>query len=161
MDTHAPQARTTHARRTSRGRVLRALAVLPLLALAACDAGSILDPGGYGSYRLRSGRYQYDTWSRDGTHAWWGTLDLSVRSDGEIQGTYRLPLQCEDAYGYLVDCYGRVGGRVYSDGTIRFGLDEGWLRNEGDLHRYSEVSGFWETRMLGYYDDGDFELVPY
>lgn len=164
MDAHSSSdARSVRTvRRRSPGRTFRALTLLPLLlALAACDAGGIYDPGYGGSRYLRSGLYQYDTWSEDGRHAWWGTLDIDVYGDGEIRGTYRLPLQCEDAYGYLVDCVGRVGGRVYSDGEIRFGLDEGWLRNEGGVNRYSEAGGFWETRILGYYDTGDFELVPY
>lgn len=161
MTAHATDTRGTRRPRT---RTLRVLALAPLMALlSACYDVGIFEPGygGGGSRYFSSGLYEYDTWSEDGRHAWWGTLDLRVRAGGEIEGTYRLPLQCEDSYGDLVDCYGYVAGRVHSDGTIRFGLDEGWLRHEGETGRYSGASGWWESRILGYYDSGDFELVPY
>lgn len=145
----------------------RVCALWGVLLLAGCDA--VVGPGGIGigsgggaGRWLDSGSYDYAAWSdRGGSRpAWWGYVDLRVERDGRITGSYELPWQCTDSYGYEATCYGRVGGRVYSDGTLRFGFDEGWLAHDGRVNRYSEVTGRWETRLLGYRDTGDFELVP-
>lgn len=144
-------------RRTSRLRG-HLLALLLAPALAACDAaGGVLLGGTVGGAQLGSGAYAYDSWSEDGELAWWGDLQLSVLASGEIRGEYRLPGQCT-AGSVVVDCVGYVGGRVQADGTVRFGLDEGWLRNEGRVLRASLARGEWETRILGYYDQGRWEL---
>lgn len=145
-------------------RTLRRLLLLPLLAAAAgCEVGDVIfDPeGGTGGARLTSGSYSYRAWS-DGRHgeAWWGYLELRVASDGRISGSYRLPWQCTDRWRREVDCVGQVGGRLYRDGSLRFGLDEGWLSHEGNANRYSEVTGRWWTRILGHSDAGTFELRP-
>lgn len=144
--------------------IFRCLGTTLLAALlAGCDVGvGTLAPGGSSS-RLRSGLYEYNAWSDYGGQgaAWWGYLDLDVDYDGTIYGSYRLPDQCSDDWGYAVDCVGRVGGRVNRDGVVRFGLDEGWLANEGVVRKGSRVTGSWETRVLGYRDAGGFELRPY
>ena len=129
-------------------------------ALVACDGVGALDP--YGS-ELESGRYEYEAYSDTGGRgpSWWGYLDIDVDYDGEIYGRYRLPDQCEDDFGYLVDCVGRVAGRAYSDGTVRFGLDEGWLENRGRVRRGDEVTGEYNTRLLGYREQGEFEMWRY
>lgn len=137
---------------------------LPLAAatlLAACgDNGfSIVVPGG-STGGLRSGVYDYDAWTYGRRTAYWGFVDLRVGVDGALSGTYRLPAQCTDGYGYEADCVGYVGGRVYSDGEVRFGFDEGWLRHDGEANRWSEVAGRWETRILGARSEGSFELLP-
>jgi hypothetical protein len=155
--------------RSGRGRAARAVRTGSFVALAgmlvllaACDADRVvLGTGGSGA-TLRSGPYEYDAWSsRHRDLAWWGTIDLRVHADGVITGTYRLPRQCSDRVGPGVDCYGRVGGRVYRDGTVRFGLDEGWLSHDGYVSRRSLVRGSWWTRLLGRTDDGTFELRAY
>ena len=143
------------------GGIIRgaALGLGSVVALAGCEIGTgVLDP----REGLSSGYYRYEAWSDVGGRdpAWWGYLDLEVDYDGTIYGTYRLPNQCED-YRYLVDCRGRVSGRVYRDGTIRFGFDEGWIANHGRVLRGDEAVGEWDTRLLGYRDRGDFELYPY
>lgn len=137
---------------------------LPLLAaalLAGCgDNGFgvvVTGPGGTG---LDSGLYDYEAWTYGRRTAYWGYVDLRVGGDGTLTGSYRLPRQCTDRYGYEADCVGYVGGRVYSDGTVRFGFDEGWLRHDGEANRYSEVVGDWETRILGASSGGSFELLP-
>lgn len=144
---------------------------LPLLAvlaasllLAGCGDGyGILTPGEDARDRLRPGLYYYRAWSDFGGYgaAWEGYLDLRVDFDGSIYGSYRLPHQCVDVYGYAADCVGRIGGRTYRDGTVRFGFDEGWLANRGTLRGRSRVAGHWDSRLLGYSDSGTFELVPY
>jgi hypothetical protein len=129
---------------------------------ASCEGGSVFLGGGTATGQLRSGLYDYTAWSdfhRD--VAWWGTVDLRVRSDGTISGVYRLPRQCSDEFGPRADCVGRVGGRVFRDGDMRFGLDEGWLSHEGAVHRSSTVTGIWWTRLLGHTDEGTFELRPF
>lgn len=146
----------TFIRRTVRLRA-HLLALLLAPALAGCDAGGVLLGGVAGGSRLGSGAYAYDAWSEDGRLAWWGDLQLSVLASGEIRGEYRLPGQCT-AGSVVVDCVGYVGGRVHADGAVRFGLDEGWLRNEGRVLRADEARGDWETRILGYYDEGRWEL---
>ncbi len=130
-----------------------------LALLSGCDAGVILSADRRES--LRSGLYSYSTWTEAGRPAWWGRVDVRVEFDGTIRGSYRLPRQCRDGYGFVVDCIGHVGGRVYPDGRVRFGFDEGWLRHQGEVTRYSEVSGYWDTRILGTYGSGEFELLPY
>jgi hypothetical protein len=139
------------------------LLLLPLW-LSGCDGTGVITPGTGAAQRLlRSGAYDYRAWSDHGGRgpAWWGYLNLQVGIGGEISGTYELPRQCSDAYGYEATCYGRVGGRIYSDGTFRFGLDEGWLSHEGVVGRRSEATGRWQGRLLGYRDGGTFELIPY
>lgn len=138
--------------------ILRAvLSASALLGLAACEGVGGLDP--YGS-ELDSGRYRYEAFSDGGGRgpSWWGYLDVEVDYDGRIYGHYRLPGQCEDDWGYLVDCVGRLAGRSYRDGTVRFGLDEGWLENRGRVRRGDEVTGEYNTRLLGYRDRGEFEM---
>ncbi|MBA2246344.1 MAG: hypothetical protein H0W11_15435 [Gemmatimonadetes bacterium] len=145
-----------------------AVALLLLLSLAACgDAGvgvGVIGPGGTssGQRALLPGLYAYRAWSdySRGGPAWSGYLELRVEAGGVITGFYRLPWQCRDAYRLEVDCVGRVGGRLYNDGTLRFGLDEGWLAHEGRVDRQSRVTGRWDTRILGYRDGGTFELLP-
>ena len=134
------------------------LALAALLALAACD------DYGLGPDDLYSGRYDYAAWSDFDRRepAWWGTLDLEVDDyNGTVYGSYRLPDQCEDRFGRLIDCRGTVDGRVYRDGTIRFELDDGWLTNRGRLRSGSRAEGDWDAVLPGYRDEGEFELVPY
>lgn len=146
-------------------QILRRWSLLLLLVLlSGCgDAGVIVPGAGTTQRLLRSGAYDYRAWSDYGGRgpAWWGYLNLQIGAGGEISGTYELPRQCTDAYGYEATCYGRVGGRIYSDGTLRFGLDEGWLSHEGAVGRRSEATGRWHARVLGYRDVGTFDLVPY
>lgn len=134
----------------------RSLVLAALLLVVGCDAYGPVGPG----HRdlLRSGRYSYDSWTTRGFDAWWGYLDLRVSLTGTVRGEYRLPRQCTDAFGYLVDCVGYLSGRVYSDGRVRFDFDDGWLRHEGEVSRYSEVFGYWDSYGYG---SGDFELLPY
>jgi hypothetical protein len=142
----------------------RLLVLSGALLLAGCDAGAgVLSPSTDPRRVLPSGLYDYRAWQDGyaGGAVWWGALDLEVYADGEISGYYRLPYQCVDDYGYEADCVGRVGGRVDRDGTVRFGLDEGWLANFGDVQRSSRVTGSWEGRFGGYDGEGTFELVPY
>src|SRR3712207_5087745 len=112
---------------------------LPLAAaalLAGCgDNGFIVGVGG-GAGGLRSGVYDYEAWTYGRRTAYWGYVDLRVAGDGTLTGTYRLPRQCRDSWGYEADCVGYVGGRVYSDGLVRFGFDEGWLRHVGEADRW-------------------------
>jgi hypothetical protein len=138
---------------------------LPLLAAALAagcgDNGFGVVVGGGSTAGLRPGLYDYEAWTYGRQTAYRGYVDLRVGGDGVLTGSYRLPRQCTDAYGYEADCVGYVGGRVYSDGTVRFGFDEGWLRHEGETDgRYSEVVGSWETRILGASSSGSFELLP-
>lgn len=145
------------------GRPAPLLALLLLLATGCSDVGAgIIGSGAGGGRWLDSGFYDYRAWSdfSRGGPVWWGTLEIRVQGGGQISGFYRLPRQCSDAYGFRVDCVGRVGGRILSDGRIRFGLDEGWLAHEGWVDRSSSVTGRWDTRILGYRDAGTFELVP-
>lgn len=145
-----------------------ARALLILLLLTACgDAGvgvGVIGPGGTsgGQRTLLPGVYAYRAWSdaSRGGPAWSGVMELRTEAGGVITGFYRLPWQCRDAFGLEIDCVGHVGGRLFSDGTLRFGLDEGWLAHEGRVDRQSRVTGRWETRILGYRDGGTFELLP-
>lgn len=140
------------------GRPERLVLVL-LVLVTGCDGGRVILGSGGTASLLRSGLYDYTAWSdvhRD--VAWWGTFDLRVHSDGSISGTYRLPRQCSDHFGPGADCVGRIGGRTYRAGTIRLGLDEGWLSHDGAVHRGSTVTGIWWSRLLGHRDDGTFEL---
>ncbi len=137
---------------------------LVLLLLGGCEdvAVSIGGPVGASRALFSSGLYSYRAWS-DYSHrgpVWWGFVELRVEGGGRITGVYRLPRQCSDAYGLGADCVGRVGGRLYTDGMIRFGFDEGWLSHEGWVDRGSAITGRWESRVLGYQDRGTFELVP-
>lgn len=136
-------------------RLALAAALLPV---AGCEVGYGLGPD---RAWLQSGLYLYEAWSHHGGRdaAWWGYLELRVDHDGAVYGSYRLPDQCQDDFGYLVDCVGRVGGRVYRDGTLRFGLDEGWLANRGEVRYGDFASGRWNSRLLGYRDGGRFELT--
>lgn len=139
---------------------LRTAAALCLALLGGCDAAGLLAPD-YRHY-LRPGLYTYDSWTEWEQPAWWGYVEIQVDSfDGTVRGSYRLPEQCTDGYGWVVDCVGRVAGRVYADGTLHLGFDEGWLRQRGEVDRYSEVHGSWDTRLLGVYESGRFELLPY
>ncbi len=138
-------------------RRARLLALLLAPTVAACDAGVGLVGSVAGGGSLRSGAYTYDSWSGDGGLAWWGDLELEVLPSGEIRGEYRLPAQCASG-GLVVDCVGLVGGRVDAGGEVRFGLDEGWLRNRGRTVLGGNADGRWETRILGYYDEGRWEL---
>ena len=157
-----------HARPRRRfgGALTGLVAALALLLLAGCDA--VVGPDGIGigsgaaGRWLDSGWYDYAAWSDFGGSrpAWWGYVELRVDRDGRITGRYELPGQCTDGYGFEATCFGRVDGRVYSDGRVRFGFDEGWLGHDGRVNRHSEVSGRWDTRLLGYTDRGDFELLP-
>ncbi|HEX2191144.1 MAG TPA: hypothetical protein VHG51_19705 [Longimicrobiaceae bacterium] len=143
-----------------RHHLFRHLLVAGLAALlAGCGDGYGVIVGADGRDALRSGVYDYEAWTYDGYTAYWGYVDLRVSGDGTLSGGYRLPRQCVDRYGYEADCVGYVGGRVYSDGRVRFGLDEGWLRHEGDVDRYDEAFGWWEERVLGGSDEGEWELV--
>lgn len=142
-------------RRLRRGALPVAAAAL----LAACGDGYGVIVGSDGRGGLRSGRYDYEAWTYGGYSAYWGYVDLRVAGDGTLSGSYRLPRQCLDRYGYEADCVGYVGGRVYRDGLVRFGFDEGWLRHEGDVDRRGDVFGWWETRILGGSSEGEFELV--
>jgi hypothetical protein len=156
------EAPATRAARRS-GRWLRVGGLLGLvitmLLLASCDDRGFGVGVGGGTTTLRSGVYDYDAWSdRHRDLAWWGTMDLRVHSDGTISGTYRLPRQCSDRYGPGTDCFGRIGGRLFRDGTVRLGLDEGWLSHDGYVSRRNLVRGSWWTRLLGASDSGTFEL---
>lgn len=143
--------------RHSPTRRLAAL-LLPLL-LAGCDAAGVIGVGGAPAVHLVSGTYDYSAYSDYGGRlAWWGTLYLEIDRFGEIRGRYLLPRQCAGAYGYEADCYGLVGGRVHDDGTIRFGLDEGWLANRGFVRSRYRATGDWDSRLLGYADGGRWEL---
>lgn len=134
-------------------------AVLVAVLLAGCDAAGVVVPGPGGGH-LASGLYSYRAWSdADGDLAWWGTLELEVTRVGEISGRYLLPDQCVDEYRVAIDCFGRIGGRIGTDGIIRFGMDEGWLAHEGTPSR-DRVAGTWSTRLLGYRDGGSFTLAP-
>lgn len=146
-------------------RVGAVLTILVMLVLGGCDAGAgvgVLGPGSAASHTLPSGLYRYRAWS-DASYReiWWGYFDLRVQADGRMSGTYRLPRQCTDSWGWEADCIGHIGGRIHSDGTLRFGLDEGWLSHEGAVNRRSEATGRWWTRILGYTDRGTFELLRY
>lgn len=155
------EARGAAARPAPGRRARVAAGLLAALALAACEAAQLVVGTGGARHDLRSGVYLYTAWS-DHTRdvAWWGYFDLRVDLDGRFTGSYRLPRQCRDRVGFGADCAGRVDGRVYRDGTVRFGLDEGWLSHEGALVRRSEVTGRWWTRLLGAVDGGTFELLP-
>lgn len=145
-------------------RARRLLALAAALLLPACGDGyGLLTPGDDPRGQLRSGTYLCRAWSDFGgpRPAWEGYLELEVVAGGEIRGSYLLPEQCTDAFGIPGDCFGQVGGRVYRDGLVRFGFDEGWIGNEGALRSRSRVSGNWDTRILGYSDSGTFELAPY
>lgn len=145
-------------RRPARLRRLLALAAAALL--AGCgDNGFGVIVGADGAGGLRSGVYDYEAWTPGGRTAYWGYVELRVSGDGTLSGSYRLPRQCLDAYGFEADCVGYVGGRAYADGLVRFGLDEGWLRHEGETDRYGDAFGWWETRILGAFSEGEFELV--
>jgi hypothetical protein len=152
------RTRAAAIRRSPTGRPLRFVLLL-LVLVTGCDGGRVILGSGGTTSQLRSGLYDYTAWSdvyRD--EAWWGTFDLRIHSDGSISGTYRLPRQCVDHFGPGVDCVGRIGGRLYRDGTLRLGLDEGWLSHEGAVHRRSTVTGIWWSRLLGHRDEGTFEL---
>ena len=143
-------------------RTMRRLAFIAALAapLTGCDLGyGILSASGN---VLDSGVYEYEAWSdlRGRGPSWWGVLDIQVDYDGRIYGSYLLPEQCDEGR-YLVDCRGRIGGRAYRDGTIRFGFDEGWISNRGRIRQREEAQGDWDTRLLGYRDGGRFEMWPY
>ncbi|HEV2147742.1 MAG TPA: hypothetical protein VGR37_10100 [Longimicrobiaceae bacterium] len=144
-------------------RLLRrgALPLLAAVLAAACgDTGfGVQVPGGRAA-GLRSGVYDYEAWTYGRRTAYWGFVELRVRGDGTLSGSYRLPRQCLDRFGFEADCVGHVGGRVYADGLVRFGFDEGWLRHEGEADRFGEVFGEWETRLLGASSAGQFELLP-
>jgi hypothetical protein len=142
------------------GRALLALALG--LALAGCEVGfDSLSTTGPGAGQLQSGVYLYRAWSDFSARGplWSGHLDLRVRADGTISGTYRLPGQCGDRFGRLADCVGRVHGQVYRDGSFVFDLDDGWLRNEGIVRRAFEATGYWDVRLTGFRDAGSFELL--
>lgn len=139
-------------------RVPCLLLLLPLLLLAACGDGGTITGAGRAEASLRSGFYEYSAYSDGGYLAWWGTLELAVGSGGALTGYYRLPRQCTDRFGYETDCVGYVGGRVYDDGTLRFGLDEGWLRHFGDVRSSRRAAGDWNSRILGYSDSGRWEI---
>lgn len=154
----APRRWAPRARAAARGVLL-----LLLFAAGCSDVGVAVVGAGGGAQRwLQPGSYTYRAWSdfSRGGVAWSGYLDLRIEAGGVVSGFYRLPRQCTDAYGLLLDCVGRVGGRIYSDGLLRFGLDEGWLSHEGWVDRRSRATGRWESRILGYRDSGTFELVP-
>jgi hypothetical protein len=138
--------------------LLASAAVVALL--AACDANGFRVVGPASAARaLVSGSYDYTAWSHaHGDVAWWGIVDLRVESGGRVSGTYFLPRQCSDRFGPGADCVGHVGGRVFRDGEFTFGFDEGWLSHEGAVSRRSDVTGHWWTRILGFRDDGVFEL---
>jgi hypothetical protein len=142
-------------------RRFRVAVPLLLLVLAGCEVGDLVlatDPWGRDS-RLRSGSYDYRAWSDAYRgEAWGGRMEVRVAADGRITGTYRLPRQCVDGWRREVDCVGRLDGRIERDGRLRFGLDEGWLSHEGNADRFSDVTGRWWTRVLGYADGGTFEL---
>lgn len=139
--------------------MIRTWGVLALvLLLAGCDHVSVLSP--YSDGALRSGVYVYDAYSDRGRLVYWGYLELRVDGSGQITGSYRLPRQCTDRWGYEADCVGYVGGRVDRNGSFRFGLDEGWLRSQGVVDRYDEAAGRWETRFLGGGETGTFEMYP-
>jgi hypothetical protein len=137
---------------------------LPLLAAALAagcgDNGFGVVVTGADRAGLGSGLYDYEAWTYGRRTAYRGYVELRVGGDGTLTGSYRLPRQCTDRYGYEADCVGYVGGRVYADGTVRFGFDEGWLRHDGEANRYSEVVGDWQTRILGASSSGSFELLP-
>lgn len=135
--------------------------MLVALLLAGCDAAGVVVPGAGGAPgRMASGLYSYRAWSdADGEPAWWGTLELEVTTAGEISGRYHLPDQCVDEYRMPIGCFGRIGGRVYRDGIVRFGMDEGWLAHEGRVGE-RRVAGTWTTRLLGLRDGGSFTLTP-
>jgi hypothetical protein len=142
------------------GRALLALALG--LALAACDAHfDSLSTTGPGAARLPSGVYVYRAWSDFSARGpvWSGHLELRVRLDGSISGSYRLPAQCSDRWGRVADCHGRVHGQLYRDGSLVFDLDDGWLRNEGLVRRHYDATGYWDARLTGYRDSGRFELL--
>jgi hypothetical protein len=149
------RCRTAGARRIG---VVAALLLLPLL--ASCE-GIDLRLGGPGTrFDLVSGSYDYSARSdRFGDLAWWGQLDLRVDRSGRISGSYRLPRQCTDRFRRVVDCVGRVHGRVHRDGFVTFDLDDGWLRHEGVVTRRSDVFGDWWSRLVGDRDEGRFELL--
>jgi hypothetical protein len=160
MNGSTASLRSIRGPRASR-RSLRLLGfVAALLFVGGCDGqGFGVGIGGGGASQLRSGLYEYDAWSdRYRDLAWWGTFDLRVHSDGALTGTYRLPRQCSDRYGPGADCFGRIGGRVHRDGTVRLGLDEGWISHDGYVSRRSLIRGSWWTRLLGASDEGTFEL---
>lgn len=140
---------------------LAVAALASVLVLSACDAaGGVLVPGDRGDY-LDPGLYEFQTWSYGGSPLWWGDVDLRVTYGGDVTGTYLLPDQCSDSYGYTVDCYGYVYGRVYDDGTVRLDFDEGWMRLDAVVDRYSQLDGTWNARFVGYSGSGRFELLPY
>lgn len=139
---------------------IAAWAGLVLLAAGCGDAG-LVTATERPDRLLRSGVYEYNAWSTAGGFDWWGTLDLEVSRDGRISGYYRLPRQCTDRYGYAVDCTGYVGGRVYQNGELRFGLDEGWLRHFGEVRSRYRAAGDWDSRILGFSDFGRWEIVEY
>ena len=143
-------------------RALRLAVPLLLAALAACEVsvGPLATVGGSAA-GLRPGVYRYAAWPDGGGRVqWWGYLELEIGAGGALSGVYRLPEQCVDDLGYVADCVGYVGGRVERDGSIRFGLDEGWLINRGTLRKGSRAVGRWETRILGYAGSGTFEMDP-
>ena len=135
---------------------------LVLLGLvAACDDVGLVAPDARPDHLLPSGTYDYEARDGRGRLAWYGTLRLEVDRDGRIFGSYRLPWQCSDSWGYEADCVGYVGGRVDRGGTVRFGLDEGWLAHEGRVRRDGSATGEWLARLLGYSDRGSWELVRF
>lgn len=146
------------------GPLRPALLLLLLLLAPACgDVGvAVIGAAPRGQTILHSGLYTYRAWSDFSARGpvWSGFLELQIEAGGQVSGFYRLPRQCSDAFGLEADCVGRVGGRIHRDGSIRFGLDEGWLQHEGWIDRGSRVTGRWETRILGYRDFGTFELLP-
>lgn len=140
--------------------MMRAATFALFILLAGCDATGVLVPVSRGDFGLWSGQYAYDAYSDWGGIAYWGYLNLRVDTDGRITGTYRLPRQCSDRWGYEVDCAGYIGGRVYDDGSFRFGMDEGWLANRGTADSRGRAAGRWETRLLGGRGAGTFEMFP-
>ena len=146
-------------RRWLRGRMLAVLAVAAMAGgAAACDAG-VLVPVERGPV-LMDGLYYFEAWpDRSTRHPdWWGWLDMRVGPDRRIRGSYRLPDQCRDRYNYIVDCVGRVTGRVQHDGRFDFALDEGWIRGNGWTRSRYEAYGRWDARIVGYSERGDFTL---
>lgn len=137
--------------------VLGALAAA--LTLSACEFGGAVPT--QPDARLASGLYDYRAWSDFDTRgpAWEGTIRLWVETAGRVRGEYRLPGQCRDGFGRLTDCVGRIGGRLERSGRLSFGLDEGWLRNRGVVQTRQRVTGAWDANLVGYADEGTFELV--
>jgi hypothetical protein len=143
--------------------LLRALALLSLLGVAACDRIELgmgaRDPRiGFGS-----GIYQFDAWSDFGGRApvWSGEIRLRGAGGRSVSGDYWFPMQCADRFGRAIDCVGRVSGWIEPDGRISLTFDNGWLIVEGRVHGASRASGVWELRSGGLRDYGDFDLFRY